>query len=80
MAKKKKLPKPANPDAQYCSTCPYCLAEDTLHVESGMFCALGMRLSEDGFAFVDADQTETSDEMVCCSDCHKSFPLSEVTR
>ena len=83
MSKKTKaprLPKPADPDAQFCTVCPKCKEDHTLYVSSGVFRVMGMNLHEDGFAFADAEQVETEDEMVYCRHCDETFPLSEVTR
>lgn len=80
MAKKKKLPAPQDPDAAFCTVCPGCDEDGTLSVINGIFRVQGMTLHEDGFAFADAQQVETEAEKVFCSDCGKTFNLSEVTR
>ena len=77
---KKILPKPIDPDAGFCTTCPYCNEVGDLYVISGEFFAIGIHLREDGFAFQDANQVSTEDEQVRCSSCRKEFSLAEVTR
>jgi uncharacterized protein YbaR (Trm112 family) len=59
--------------------CPYCKEGEHLVVVSGTFYATGMALSEDGFAFQEAKNIDTEDEIVRCGLCNKEFPLSEVT-
>ncbi len=74
------LPEPENPDAAFCSTCPYCKGDHTMEVVSGEFRMIGATLSEDGFSFVDAQNVDTENVQVKCSECGKQFPIDEVTR
>jgi uncharacterized protein YbaR (Trm112 family) len=62
----------------YNTTCPYCGEKNRLEVVSGTFSAIGMRLSEDGFSFIDARQIDTEDEKVRCQACNRTFPLAEL--
>lgn len=62
----------------YRTTCPYCSADGVLEVVGGSFSASGMRLSEDGFSFVDARQVATEDEEVQCQACNRIFSLAEL--
>lgn len=60
--------------------CPYC-RNGGLEVVSGVFTATGMTLAKDGFAFQEAKQIDTDDEIVQCTNpkCGCRFPLAEVT-
>jgi hypothetical protein len=63
----------------YDTRCPYCKKEDKLDVVLGTFAAFGMELRQDGFSFSDANQMDTSEELVKCDACKKEFSLAEVT-
>lgn len=67
-------------DAVFKDKCPHC-KQGELEVVSGVFTATGMTLSKDGFAFQEAKQVDTSDEVVQCTnpECGRAFPLAEVT-
>jgi hypothetical protein len=61
----------------YKTTCTECGAEDQLEIHSGHFRATGMRLTPDGFAFADAKQVDTEEEIVRCLNCKRLILLSE---
>lgn len=60
------------------TTCPYCKKEGELHVVHMTVCTK-IPLGPDGFSTTDAKYFESSDEVVKCEACDKTFPLSEVT-
>jgi hypothetical protein len=51
-----------------------------LCVIGGVLQAIGMPLCRDGFAFDDAQQMSTEDEVVRCSSCSRMFSLSELNK
>lgn len=58
------------------TACPFCGANGRLTVVSGRFDAVGMTLTEDGFAFADAKEIYTEDEDVHCDACNRYFSLN----
>jgi hypothetical protein len=76
---KKKAAVKRNPNACFDTTCPKCGENGDIYVVFGRFKAIGLPLSEDGFAFTDAQQMETDHEVCLCCTCQETFPLSEVT-
>lgn len=62
----------------YCTNCPKCGAENSLHVVSGCFRADGMLLTQDGFSPMDAKQFDTEDENVRCDSCGAVFNLGDL--
>ena len=60
------------------SQCPLCKTDGQLTVISGTFTAFGMVLLKDGFAFCDAKNVHTEDELVECQACGKIFHLEEL--
>lgn len=57
--------------------CPRCGVEDDLWVVRGTFSG-SIPLSEDGFAFVDAERLDTEDEVVRCGACGAEFSLGDL--
>jgi len=68
----------AKAGASFFPQCPACGGAD-LTVTAGTFFASGMPLSAHGFAFLDADQVNTSDEAVTCATCDVLWPLELFT-
>jgi DNA-directed RNA polymerase subunit M/transcription elongation factor TFIIS len=61
------------------TTCPKCGEDGALYVTHGKFSTVGMNLTADGFAFMDAQQVSTEDEVVRCNACGKTTPLDELS-
>lgn len=59
------------------TTCPFCGTDGQLAVMRGYFFATGMYLTADGFAFADAQQIHTEDELVRCDACGHTLPLAD---
>ena len=57
--------------------CQKC-GEENLNVTSGMFEAVGMPLTADGFSTSDASQFNTENELVTCGSCNTMFELSDL--
>lgn len=64
----------------YVTHCPSCNEDDCLYVIGGVFQAMGLPLCSDGFAFDDAQQMSTEDEVVACSMCRRHFSLSDLRK
>lgn len=63
----------------FATICPQCGADGTLEVIQATFVGR-MPLSAKGFAFSDATESATEDEVVACTACAARFPLADVTR
>lgn len=62
----------------FSTTCIRCGEEDTLEVVSCNATFVGLPLTEDGFAFSDAKQVSTEDEMLRCTACNQFFLLADL--
>jgi hypothetical protein len=63
----------------FSTVCPRCGAEDTLEVVQATFVGR-IPLTPDGFAFSDATESATEDEVVACRVCAARLSLEDVTR
>lgn len=62
----------------FSTVCPLCGVSDRLVVTTLQWYGR-IPLTEDGFAFPDAETSNTEDEQVFCDACRQEFPLAEIT-
>ncbi|POB12164.1 hypothetical protein [Sulfobacillus sp. hq2] len=67
-----------DPYATFSTSCPYCGADGTLSVVSGVFATQGVAVHADGFALDTAAVLHTADEMVACAACQRTFAAADI--